>query len=273
MSSVWKKRYVSTCFRDDSYISKLWPMDKLLFLYFLTNPLSNVAWIYEISIKRMCFDTWLTKVQVEKTIKKFSKDDKIFHIDDYLYIKNFKKHQNLENSKIKKWVENVMSTIPKSITDKIWAIYESYMSHAWPSNNLDFDSDSDLDSNPDSDLDIYNPTGDFDYGFVDKFIETQSKHPSIKYQIQKQGKDKYKGSQYKVTDLLIKDWFTMEQIQLAMLYVLKDDFWNKNIQSVKKLRDKNKDWVPYIVVMLDKAKERIDKRTKSNFIFGINNNE
>jgi len=39
----WKKRYISTKFWDDEFIVNLDPIEKLLFMYFLTNPLTNVA--------------------------------------------------------------------------------------------------------------------------------------------------------------------------------------------------------------------------------------
>lgn len=145
-----KKRYVSTSFWEDSYILDLETNEKLLFIYFITNALTNICWIYEIPIKRMEFDTWLRKDQVLKIIDKFSKSNKIFYIDWRLYIKNFQKHQNIDNSKIKIWIDNGLQWIPQNIKDKIWAIHDSYISDVWVSNNLDSDLDSDLDLDSDS---------------------------------------------------------------------------------------------------------------------------
>ena len=145
-----KKRYVSTSFWEDSYILDLETNEKLLFIYFITNALTNICWIYEIPIKRMEFDTWLKKDQILKIIDKFSKANKIFYIDWRLYIKNFQKHQNMDNSKIKIWIDNWLQSVPQIIKDKIWAIYDSYISDVWLSNNLDSDLDSDLDLDSDS---------------------------------------------------------------------------------------------------------------------------
>ena len=73
MSNVWKKRYISTKFRDDWFVVNLDPIEKLLFLYFLTNPLTNVAGIYEISMRRISFDTWIDKDMILKIIERFTK--------------------------------------------------------------------------------------------------------------------------------------------------------------------------------------------------------
>ncbi len=142
----WKKRYISTKFRDDKFIIDLDPIEKLLFMYFLTNPLTNVAWIYEISLRRIAFDTWIDKDMVQKIIDRFTESKKIYYIDWYIILANSSKHQNIDNAKIKKWIENVLSWLPKDIIDKIWSIYDSSMTYIWLSNNLDLDSDSNLDS-------------------------------------------------------------------------------------------------------------------------------
>ena len=46
-------RMIKTKFWDDDYISYLDSVEKLLFLYCLTNPLTNIAGIYEITLKRI----------------------------------------------------------------------------------------------------------------------------------------------------------------------------------------------------------------------------
>lgn len=146
----WKKRYISTKFRDDKFVIELDPIEKLLFMYFLTNPLTNVAGIYEISLRRIAFDTWIDKDMVQKIINRFTEYKKIYYIDWYIILANSNKHQNMENAKIKKWIENVLSWLPKDLIDKIWPIYDSSMTHLWLSNNLDLDSDF----NSDSELDL-----------------------------------------------------------------------------------------------------------------------
>ena len=57
----------------------------------------------------------------------------------------------------------------------------------------------------------------------------------------------------------MKKWYTMETIKTVCAFIRQDNFWCKNIRSLSKLLDKNKDWVMYIDVMIDKIKQRKPK--------------
>jgi DNA-binding MarR family transcriptional regulator len=76
-----KQRYVRTNFRTDSYIEILSPDEKLIFLYLLTNESTNLCGIYEISLKRIAFETGVKLESVVSIIDKFSEDKRIFHIE------------------------------------------------------------------------------------------------------------------------------------------------------------------------------------------------
>jgi len=102
---------INTHFWEDWYVENLDPIQKLLFLYILTCTNTSIAWIYEISYKKIAFQTWIDKDMVEKIINKFSEDDKIFYIEGYIYIKNFLKHQSI-NPKTKIWIENQIKDLP-----------------------------------------------------------------------------------------------------------------------------------------------------------------
>ena len=41
-----KQRYINTKFWDDNYVIQLDPSEKLMFIYFITNPLTNICGIY-----------------------------------------------------------------------------------------------------------------------------------------------------------------------------------------------------------------------------------
>ncbi|MBA7590758.1 hypothetical protein ES708_32895 [subsurface metagenome] len=88
-----KKRYVDTKFWDDNYIIEKDPIEKLLFLYLLTNTLTNIIGIYEISTNRIAFDTGIDREMVDKILKRFEEDDKIKYENGWVAIKNFTKHQ------------------------------------------------------------------------------------------------------------------------------------------------------------------------------------
>ena len=122
---IGKKRYIHSRFWADTYIDKLDPIEKLLFLYFLTNERVTIAGIYELPLKIMAVETGIDKEMVEKVLGRFSEESKMYYIDGWVYIKNFQKYQNLENTSIKKGIENVTVGIPLKIKEKIQLIDES----------------------------------------------------------------------------------------------------------------------------------------------------
>lgn len=107
-----KNRYINTAFWDDAYTSNLDPIEKLLFLYFLTNPLTNLTGIYEISLKRIAFDTGIDKEMILKILERFAKEKKMFYGHNFIYIPNFIKHQNQNSPKIKSAIKRQISEIP-----------------------------------------------------------------------------------------------------------------------------------------------------------------
>lgn len=134
-----KSRVINTKFWADDYISHLDPTEKLLFLYFLTNPFTDISGVYEIPLKNIALDTGIDKEMVEKIIKRFEKHGKIFYRKGWLAIKNFSKHQNLNNPKILAGVEMGLSKAPDFIKDKL-SITNQDLSHS----NSNLNSNSNL---------------------------------------------------------------------------------------------------------------------------------
>jgi len=110
---------VNTKFWTDNYISYLDPIEKLLFLYFLTNPATNISGTYELPLKNIALDTGLDKEMVEKILNRFSKEHKIFYYQGWVHIVNFVKHQNQGSPKVKKGIEVEQMAIPQHIKDYI----------------------------------------------------------------------------------------------------------------------------------------------------------
>jgi len=111
-----KERMVNTKFWVDGFISNLDPIEKLLYLYLLTNPSTNIAGIYEIPIKNIAVDTGIDKEMVIKIFKRFEDEGKIKYKDGWLVIKNFIKHQKI-NPKITKGIEIIKETVPSWVID------------------------------------------------------------------------------------------------------------------------------------------------------------
>lgn len=112
-----KYRMVTTRFWTDNFISDLNPLDRYLFLYFLTNDHTNIIGIYEVPLRTISFETGLEIDMLKKMFVRL--DGKIYYIDGWVYIKNFDKYQAYENPSVKKGIEAALKTIPFKITNKI----------------------------------------------------------------------------------------------------------------------------------------------------------
>jgi hypothetical protein len=113
-----KQRIVNTHFWDDGYIVTLDPIEKLLFLYFLTNSLTNIAGAYEINLRRIAFDTGIDRDMIFKILERFEAVKKIYYRDGWVVIPNFIKHQS-PSPKIVSGIRNELSQLPKGIADLI----------------------------------------------------------------------------------------------------------------------------------------------------------
>ena len=141
-----KQRYINTKLWRDSYIESLDPSEKLVFIYMLTNPDTNISGIYEIPLKIICADTGYNKDMVEKIFERFQKDGKILYKNGWLAIKNFIKHQTL-NPKVQKGIEIELEKAPKEMVNFINGIKYDRLS-------IDNDSLSHINSNTNSNINL-----------------------------------------------------------------------------------------------------------------------
>lgn len=111
-----KQRYVKDSFWTDSYISKMSPDHKLVFIYLLTNPLCNIAGVFEITSKRIAFETGYDVDVIENILKRFSHDKKIIRNNDWIVICNHVKHQALGNSTAE-GINRVVKSSPEYISE------------------------------------------------------------------------------------------------------------------------------------------------------------
>lgn len=113
-----KLRSVNTKFWDDPFIEELSPSEKLLFLYLLTNPLANLLGIYEITIKRICYDTGLNKETVLNGLERFGTVRKAYYNDNFIILPNWLKNQRL-NRNMKINVGKYFNELPMSLKTNI----------------------------------------------------------------------------------------------------------------------------------------------------------
>lgn len=111
-----KQRMVRDSFWTDSYIEKLSPDEKLVFIYLLTNPLCNIAGLYEIRSKRIGFETGYDVEVIENILSRFERDGKIKRFNDWLKLVNFVKNQSL-NPSVEAGIARVLSELPKDVRE------------------------------------------------------------------------------------------------------------------------------------------------------------
>ena len=122
-----KTRMVTTSFWSDPFVQDQDVDTKLIFLYLLTNPHTDICGIYEITIKTICFETSLPENRVLKSIDRLSKANKISFQEGWVFIKNFVKHQQ-SNPKVKQGIERSLKLVPQAIIDRLSIDYDT-LSH------------------------------------------------------------------------------------------------------------------------------------------------
>lgn len=223
-----KQRIVNTRFWNDTFISSLDPIEKLLFIYFITNEHTNICGIYELPLKIAAIETGIDESMFKKILPRLK--PKLFYIDGWVCAVNFPKHQAKDNPKIKKGIENEMMAIPKDILEKcIGYGYPIYGS-------------SHLNSNLNSNSNINTSTKD------DPVIE--DKIDPVDIQLSIHLRDLIHENLPTTKEPNLNEWAkhirlmrerdnrSTEQIRYVIDWSQKDNFWQANILSTKKLREK-----------------------------------
>jgi len=106
------QRYISTSFWDDSWISEIDPSEKLVYLYLMTNPLTNIAGVYKTTIRRMCFDTGFSVEVIKTILNRFEIAKKAFFKNDRIILPSWPKHQKWESrAKIKDGIISILQDL------------------------------------------------------------------------------------------------------------------------------------------------------------------
>ena len=114
-----KKRYITTDFWRDSFIDELDPIEKLLFLYLICNPATNLCGIYQLPLRIIASDTGIDSKAVENIFEKFTKKRKAYYIDSWIILPNAPKHQDIRNIKIKTGIERELAEVDAKILSKM----------------------------------------------------------------------------------------------------------------------------------------------------------
>lgn len=112
-----KHRYLNTKFWNDGYVSELDPIEKLLFIYLLTNEHTNISGIYEIPLKLIAIETGIDVEMLKKIFVRFT--GRIGYVEGYVVIKNFIKHQETGSENVKKGIVNNLSELNHDVLKNI----------------------------------------------------------------------------------------------------------------------------------------------------------
>lgn len=109
-----KLKSISTSIWSDNWFEDLNPTEKLLFIYLLTNEKNNMLGVYEISIKKISFETGINKETIQKALKEFERIKKVKYCKGFIMLVNYLKHQNF-NSNMKKSAIDVFNELPNEL--------------------------------------------------------------------------------------------------------------------------------------------------------------
>jgi len=111
------QRYISTSFWSDKWIRSLDPSERYLYMYLLTNPQTNIAGVYQITLDRIAFDTGYDERVLVPIIDRFKKSGKAYFLnEEWIVLPSWPRHQKWRDKiKIRDGIISILQDIPKAI--------------------------------------------------------------------------------------------------------------------------------------------------------------
>lgn len=153
-----KNRYIDTRFWHDTFIrDHLNPLDRYLFLYFLTNDKTNICGVYELPLSIIANETGIEIEMIKKMLKRLK--GKIDYIDGWIVIHNFIKYQNFNSPKIQRGIQIEVGKLPEKLKNQIPYPYGmDTISHSNSNTNKNNNSNTTTNERP-----SFNPTTSFEW--------------------------------------------------------------------------------------------------------------
>ena len=218
-----KKRYITTEFWRDSFIDDLDPIEKLLFLYLICNPATNLCGIYQIPLRIIASDTGIDSRALENIFAKFAEKKRAYYLEGWVILPNAPKHQQVENSKIVEGIRRELNEeVSKEILEKLDTLSIPYIYT--------------IDAPVKYSIGISKSISKVKYSVEDQKL-AQTLYDLIKESnpawYVTPNWDQWSEDIRKIREL---DKRTSEQIEFIIRWSQGDDFWRKNILSPSKLR-------------------------------------
>ena len=100
-------RNIKTNFWTTPFVVELDSDTKLLFIYSWTNEHSEISGLYRLSPVVIKMETGLTEDRMEKSFRRLWEGNKVFYLNNWIWVKNFIKHQNFDKN------PNIMISVKK----------------------------------------------------------------------------------------------------------------------------------------------------------------
>lgn len=114
-----KTRYVNTRFWRDNYVTHLKADARLLFLWAITNPATELCGAYEAPLKTIESETGLRGKRIEEIFAQLEAAGKMVYREGWVIVKNFAKHQNGTSTNIKKGAARSLNDCPDWVKDTV----------------------------------------------------------------------------------------------------------------------------------------------------------
>jgi hypothetical protein len=114
-----KQRIVNTHFWRDGFILGLKPDERLLFLWVITNPSTDLCGAYEAALPTIELETGLKGKRILEIFDQFAQVGKVVYRHGWVIVHNFTKHQNGTSTNVKKGAERSLNACPDWVKDTL----------------------------------------------------------------------------------------------------------------------------------------------------------
>lgn len=113
------RRSINTRIWSDEWFETLKPTERLLWLYLLTNERTNMLGCYEVSMRRISYESGLDESMVRKAFEGFERAGKAYYLcGKYVFLPNWLKNQSMNTNMVKS-ARVIYETLPDSVLSAI----------------------------------------------------------------------------------------------------------------------------------------------------------
>lgn len=116
------RRSVNTRIWSDEWFETLKPTERLLWLYLLTNERTNMLGCYEVSMKRISYESGIDESMVRKAFEGFERIGKAYYLGGkYVFLPNWLKNQSMNTNMVKS-AKKDYENLPIGVVEAIWGM-------------------------------------------------------------------------------------------------------------------------------------------------------